>query len=202
MFNPSTFKVYSPQHTHTPPINFVHKIKNLLTSNHIEYNTQNLSKSSNLLYKARLHAQKGGGDESTTLTTNKHTSIYCDQQMAHRGKAVHEAIMSSPTDTNMEDLEDTMLIESIQAKRAQESKKGSSSSKRKKITEIATGLKETPKDFWLGIVAMKNLAIDEGVKTKDCRPPTKKEGLIAMGMPDMEAKEMSHLNRRAFPHVK
>ena len=58
--------------------------------------------------------------------------------MSKRGKEVHDAIMKSPSDTNMEELEDTMLIESIQAKRSQESKKGSSSSKRKKGTELAT----------------------------------------------------------------
>ena len=55
--------------------------------------------------------------------------------------------MRSPTDTNMEDIEDTMVIEATQAKRTQETKKGSSSSKRKKNTELATGLKDTPRDF-------------------------------------------------------
>ena len=115
---------------------------------------------------------------------------------------MHEAIMQSPTDTNMEDPEDTMLIESIQAKRSQEPKKGSSSSKRKKSTELATGLKETPKEFWLGIMAMENLAIEEGVKTKDCRPSMKKEDLIAMGVSETEAVEMSQLYKIAFPHVK
>ena len=63
-------------------------------------------------------------------------------------------------------------------------------------------MKETPKDFWLGIVAMENLAIDEGVKAKDCRPSTKKEDLIEMGMPEKEAKEMCQINKIAFPHVK
>ena len=122
--------------------------------------------------------------------------------MANRGKAVHEAIMRSPIDTNMEDSEDTMLIESIQNKRSQEGKTGGSSSKRKKNTELATGLKETPKDFWLGIVAMEQLAIDEGVKAKDCKPPTKKTELIEMGMKESEAEEMSHPIKIAFPHVR
>ena len=52
--------------------------------------------------------------------------------MANRGKAVHDAIMRSPTDTTMEDMEDTMVVENIQTKRTQEAKKGGSSSKRKK----------------------------------------------------------------------
>ena len=102
-------------------------------------------KKANLLYKARLHAQKGGGDTSTKiyLITNKQY----DQQMSSRGKAVHDAIMRSPIDTNTDDMEDTMMIETTQTKRAQEVKKGSSSSKRKKSTDITTGLKDTPKEF-------------------------------------------------------
>ena len=95
-----------------------------------------------------------------------------------------------------------MVIEPIQTKRAQEAKNGSSSSKRKKNAELTTGLKETPKDFWLGIMAMENLAIDEGVTTKDCRPPTKKEDLLKMGIKEAEAEEMSQFNKIAFPHVK
>jgi hypothetical protein len=63
-------------------------------------------------------------------------------------------------------------------------------------------LKETPKDFWLGIVAMEKLAIEEGVKAKDCRPSMKKEDLEEMGIPEKEAEEMSHINKIAFPHVK
>ena len=43
---------------------------------------------------------------------------------------MHEAIMRSPTDTHMDDTEDTMVIEINQTKRAQETKKGGSSSKR------------------------------------------------------------------------
>ena len=43
--------------------------------------------------------------------------------MANRGKAVHEAIMRSPTNTNMEDAEDTMVLETIPTKRTQEPKK-------------------------------------------------------------------------------
>ena len=31
---------------------------------------------------------------------------------------------------------------------------------------------------------MEKLAIDEGVKTKDCRPSMKKEDLIEMGIPE------------------
>ena len=49
---------------------------------------------------------------------------------------------------------------------------------------------------------MENLAINEGVKAKDCRPSLKKEELITSGIPEMEAKELSQLNRIAFPHVK
>ena len=95
---------------------------------------------------------------------------------------MHDAIMRSPTNTNMEDFEDTMVIEPTQPKRTQETKKGSNSSKRKKSTELMTELKDTPKDFWLGIVAMEKLAIDDGVKSKDCRPSTKKEDLVGMGI--------------------
>ena len=198
-FNSNTIQVFS-QYNNTPSIYLAHT--KLPRPKNIAHNTYNQDISSYLLYKTRLHAQKGGGDKNITLTTHKYSSIYCDQQMAHRGKAVHEAIMKSPTNTNMEELEDTMLIESIQAKRAQEPKKGSSASTRNKSMEIVTGLKDSPRDFWLGIVAMEKLAIDEGVKARDCRPPTKKEDLIAMGIPDMEVEEMSHLNKIAFPHVK
>ena len=172
------------------------------TTNYINCNkTNNTHKCSSLLYKARLHAQKGGGDKSNTLNSYQNTSILFPQ-MASRGKAVHEAIMRSPTDTNMEDIEDTMVLDSIPTKRAQDPKKGGSSSKRKKNVELSTGLKETPREFWLGITTMENLAIDEGVKTKDCRPPTKKEELIEMGMTEAEAEEMNHIGKIAFPHVK
>ena len=126
----------------------------------------------------------------------------CDQQMSIRGKAVHDAIMGSPTDTTMNDMEDTMVIENIQSKRTQDAKKGGSANKRKKNAELITGLKDTPRDFWLGIVAMENLAIDEGIKAKDCSPPTKKEDLIAMGMKEAEAEEVSQIKKIAFPHVK
>ena len=95
--------------------------------------------------------------------------------MASIGKAVHEAVMRSPTDTNMEDIEDTMVIEANPTKRTQDTKRGSNSSKRKKNAELTIKLQDTPRDFWLGIMAMEKLAIDEGVKAKDCRPPTKKE---------------------------
>ncbi len=88
--------------------------------------------SSNLLHKARLHAQKGGGDESKTIQTYQNLSTYHVQQMASRGKAVHDAIMRSPTDTDMDDGEDTMVLEANPIKRTQETRKGSSSSKRKK----------------------------------------------------------------------
>ena len=112
---------------------------------------------------------------------------------------MHDAIMRSPTDTNMEDSEDTMVIELTQSKRTQETKKGSTSSKRKKSTELVTGLKDTPRDFWLGIVAMEKLAIDDGVKTKDCRPPIMKEDLVGMGISEGEAEEMSQMHKVAFP---
>ena len=156
--------------------------------------------SSNPLYKAQLHAQKGGGDASIKLQT--YIILQCDQQMSNRGKAVHEAIMSSPNDTHMDDTEDTMLIETNQTKRTQETKKGGSASKRKKNVEPVTGLKDIPRDFWLGITAMENLAIDEGVKAKDCRPSMKKADLMEMGITESEAEEMSQLNKIAFPHVK
>ena len=122
--------------------------------------------------------------------------------MAYRGKAVHDAIMKSPIDVNMEDTEDTMLIETNQTKRTQETRKGSSSSKRKKNTELSTGLKDTPRDFWLGIMAMEKLAVEEGVKTIDYRPPIKKEELLATGMSEVEAVELGQPCRIAFPHVK
>ena len=51
-------------------------------------------------------------------------------------------------------------------------------------------------------MAMENLAIDEGVKTKDCRPPTKRTDLIELGMSESEADEMSKITKIAFPHVK
>ena len=158
--------------------------------------------SPNLLYKARLHAQKGGGGESNKLTTHQHISSLCFQQMTNRGKAVHDAIMGSPIDTAMEDSDDTVVLEANQTKRAQEPKCGSSSSKRKKSMEIITGLKDIPRDFWLGISAMENLAIDEGVKSKDCKPPSKKEDLIEMGITEGEAEEMCQIGKIAFPHVK
>ena len=94
--------------------------------------------SSNLLYKAQLHAQKGKGDKSTTLNSNQHFRNFCLPQMANRGKAVHEAIMRSPSDTNMEDTEDIMVIETNPTKRTQDTKKGSGSSKRKKNAELIT----------------------------------------------------------------
>ena len=122
--------------------------------------------------------------------------------MANRGKAVHEAIMKSPIDTNMNDTEDTVMIEGNLTKRTQEGRKGSSSSKQKKSAELITGLKDAPRDFWLGIVAMEKLAIEDGIKAKDCRPPTKKEELTEMGMNEVEAEEMSHIHKIAFPHVK
>ena len=63
-------------------------------------------------------------------------------------------------------------------------------------------MKDTPRDFWLGIVAMENLAIDEGINSKDCSPPMKKEDLIKMGMKESEAEEVSQIKKIAFPHVK
>ena len=181
--------------------NTVKNPENLLVKNHFLTKTNITHRSSNLLYKARLQAQKGGGDKSTNSKTHQNTCKICAQQMSSRGKAVHDAIMRSPIDTNMEDIEDTVVIEATQNKRSQETKKGSSSSKRKKNGELITGLKDTPRDFWLGIVAMEKLAIDEGVKTKDCRPSMKKEDLVARGIPEREAEEMSQLYKIAFPHV-
>ena len=175
------------QHNNKPPNKVEHKTKKppsktlSLSNNHKQTN-----KNSNLLYKARLHAQEGGGDKSTTLKTYPYVRILCSLQMSSRGKAVHEAIMRSPTDTNMEDIEDTMVLETIPNKRAQDPKRGGSSSKRKKNVELSTGLKETPSEFWLGITAMEKLVTEEGVKAKDCRPPTKKEELIEMGMLEAE----------------
>ena len=125
--------------------------------------------------------------------------------MAHRGKAgkaVHEAIMKSPTDTHMEETDDTIVIEANPTKRTQEAKKGGSANKRKKNYELITGLKDTPRDFWLGIMAMEKLAIDEGVRAKDCKPSMKKEDLVGMGISESEAMEMSQINKIAFPHVK
>ena len=49
---------------------------------------------------------------------------------------------------------------------------------------------------------MKKLAINEGVKTKDCKPSMKKANLIEMGISEPEAEEMSQLNKIAFSHVK
>ena len=49
---------------------------------------------------------------------------------------------------------------------------------------------------------MDNLAIDEGIKAKDCRPSTKKEELIEIGMSEKEVEEMSRVGKIAFPHVK
>ena len=146
--------------------NTVKNPENLPVKNHFLTKTNITHRSSNLLYKARLQAQKGGGDKSTNSKTHQNTCKICAQQMSSRGKAVHDAIIRSPIDTNMEDIEDTVVIEATQNKRSQETKKGSSSSKRKKNGELITGLKDTPRDFWLGIVAMEKLAIDEGVKTK------------------------------------
>ena len=156
--------------------------------------------SSHLLYKARLHAQEGGGVESNKLIFLKFPNKHCDPQMSTRSKAVYDAIMRSPTDTT--DMEDTLMLETTQTKRTQEAKKGSSSSKRKKNADLTTGLKDIPKDFWLGITAMEERAIEEGVKPKDCRPSMKKEDLVTMGIPDGEAMEMSQLFKIAFPHVK
>ena len=151
--------------SHNKPI---YKYVNLFTKiNTPNNNIHHTKESASLLYKAQLHEHEGGGDISTNFKNSQNIGNYCDQQMANRGKAVHEAIMRSPIDTSMEDTYDMMVIEAIQAKRTQEGKKGGSSSKRKKNAEPTTGLKEAPKDFWLGIVTMERLAIDEGVKAKD-----------------------------------
>ena len=88
-------------------------------SNYHNHTKERLS----LLYKAQLHAQKGGGDKNITLKNHQNLSICGVSQMANRGKAVHEAIMKSPVDTSMADIEDTMVLESIPTKRAQEPKK-------------------------------------------------------------------------------
>ena len=79
------------------------------TNNHINHNNPNHNhKSSSLLYKAQLHAQKG--DKSITLKNHQNFSICGMSQMANRDKAVHEAIMKNPVDTNMADIEDTMVF--------------------------------------------------------------------------------------------
>ena len=49
---------------------------------------------------------------------------------------------------------------------------------------------------------MEKLAADEGVNTKDCKPPSKKEDVIKLGIPEVEAEEMCHPHKIAFPHVK
>ena len=140
------------------------------------------NKNFNLPYKARLHVQKGEGVKNNNLINHQNTNKQFVKHMASRGKAMHNTIMRSPTDTNMDEIEDKMVIKSSHTKRTQETKKGSSSSKRKKNTELSTGLKDTSKDFWLGIVAMEKLAIDEGFKPKDCRPSMKKKYPIEMGI--------------------
>ena len=63
-------------------------------------------------------------------------------------------------------------------------------------------MKDIPKEFWLDIVAMEKLAIDEGVKAKNFRPSMKKEDLIKTNISEGEAEEMSHLFKIAFPHVR
>ena len=133
-------------------ITFFHKIiykyVNHPIKTHTLYKCHNHTRESpSLLYKAQLHAQEGGGDKSINLKSYQNVGNCCVQQMSSRGKAVHDAIMRSPTDTNMEDNEDTIVIEATQSKRTQEAKHGSSSSKRKKNAELKTGLKDTPKDF-------------------------------------------------------
>ena len=199
--NPTKGSIDACELNSTSYSKLIHLYANLLTYTHILCNNfTHIKKHYNLLYKTQLHAQKGGGDNSITLNTYQKSGHLCIQQMAHRGKAVHEAIMRSPNDT--EEIEDTLMLEAIPNKRTQETKKGSSSSKRKKNVELTTGLKETPKEFWLGIATMEKLAIDEGVKAKDCRPPTKKEDLIEMGVKEGEAEEMSQITKIAFPHVR
>lgn len=59
-------------------------------------------------------------------------------------------------------------------------------------------MKDTPRDFWLVIVAMEKLAIDEGVKTKYCRPSMRKEDLIEMGISEGEAEEMRQTSKSHF----
>lgn len=49
---------------------------------------------------------------------------------------------------------------------------------------------------------MEKLAVEEGVKTIDCRPPIKKEELLATGMSEVEVVELGQPCRIAFPHVK
>ena len=188
--NSKNIKTQTLAPTRTTTSNFI----NTISKPHITNNTPIYPH----LQKTLTYICKKRNTSKPYLTTYKLFS----QQMANRGKAVHEAIMKSPIDTTMEDTEDIVVIEGNQTKRTQENKKGSSSSKRKKSMELATGLKDTPRDFWLGIVAMENLAIEEGVKTKDCRPPNKKEDLIAMGISESEAEELSQVNKFAFPHVK
>ena len=184
---------------HANIISLAQVVNKLPLGIHNKFKTRKyITKNPNLLYKARLHAQKGRGDKIPSLNT---CSLFV-QQMANRGKAVHEAIMKSPIDTNMNDTEDTVMIEGNLTNRTQEGRKGSSSSKQKKSAELITGLKDAPRDFWLGIVAMEKLAIEDGIKAKDCRPPTKKEELTEMGMNEVEAEEMSHIHKIAFPHVK
>jgi hypothetical protein len=49
---------------------------------------------------------------------------------------------------------------------------------------------------------MVKIAIDEGVKAKDCRPSMKKDDLIKMDILEIEVEEMSQLCKIAFSHVK
>jgi hypothetical protein len=45
---------------------------------------------------------------------------------------------------------------------------------------------------------MEKLAIDEGVKTKYCRPSMRKEDLIEMGISEGEAEEMRQTSKSHF----
>ena len=107
------------QHNNTSSNKFAHNSKSFYPTNHRMCNNHNqTNKSSNLLHKARLHAQKWG-DKSNNLKTYQNTSNLCVQQMASRGKAIHDDIMKSPIDTTMEDAEDMMVVEANQIKRTQ-----------------------------------------------------------------------------------
>ena len=73
-------KFICPQHNKPPPNKLAHKSTNLPITIQGFCKTHNqTNKSSNLLYKARLHAQKGGGDKSTTLKTYQNVSNSCVQ---------------------------------------------------------------------------------------------------------------------------
>ena len=73
------------QQNNTPRSKLIHKHKNFFTTSHLINNKYKFTKeSSNLLYKAHLHAQKGGGDQSISLIIHQNIGYLCTQQMSRR----------------------------------------------------------------------------------------------------------------------